>query len=380
MSNNQKSWNAVAAMFALNGALFGIWASRIPAVVERFELSHSSVGMLLLLMAGGAIVTFPIAGHFADKVGAFTVTRLVGLFYIVALVLLGLSNSVFFLAISLFFFGVTHGAMDVAMNSWATEVEKANAKPQMSSFHAMFSVGAGLGAATGFVAVKAGLSPLTHFTIASISIGAVAFVFANIKWASDRHETNGKPPLFALPKGPLLVVGIVAFCAAIGEGGMADWSAIFLSSVASASEANAALGYTVFSAGMVLVRFLGGQVIARLGNRTSARLGGAFALVGCSLAVISGSLLAGLMGFAFMGMGYALIIPIAFSIAAQLSPKSPGVAIAGVSTLGYGGLLLGPPIIGFVAAATSMRMAFLVIAALALVIVVLSKSLQASTS
>ncbi|MGJ8528433.1 MFS transporter [Maritalea sp.] len=378
MSNGQKYWNAVSAMFALNGALFGIWASRIPAIVQRFELSHTSIGLLLLLMAAGAIVSFPVAGHLADKLGAFRVTKFTAIFYVLALILLGVSPSIYFLAVALFFFGATHGAMDVAMNSWATEVEKANGKPQMSSFHAMFSMGAGLGAATGFVAVTAGLSPAMHFAIAAVCIGIVAFAFANISWTSTQHQPTSKPPLFAIPRGPLLAVGVIAFCSAIGEGGMADWGAIFLKSVTSASEANAALGYTVFSIGMVIVRFLGGQIIARFGSELSARMGGLFALVGCSAAVISGTFVFGLIGFGLMGMGYALIIPIAFTKAAEFSPKSPGVAIAAVSTLGYGGLLLGPPLIGFVAGATSIRGAFLVLAALALVIVFLSRVLRAS--
>ncbi len=378
MSNGQKSWNAVSAMFALNGALFGIWASRIPAIVQRFELSHSSIGLLLLLMAAGAIMSFPVAGHFADKLGAFRITKIAAIFYVLALILLGISPSIYTLAASLFFFGATHGAMDVAMNSWATEVEKANAKSQMSSFHAMFSVGAGLGAATGYMAVTAGLSPGMHFVIAAVSIGIIAFAFANIPWASTQHQTTGKPPLFALPRGPLLVVGIIAFCSAIGEGGMADWGAIFLKSVTSASEANAALGYTVFSIGMVIVRFLGGQIIARFGNEMSARIGGIFALLGCGSAIISGTFIVSLIGFGLMGMGYALIIPIAFTKAAEFSPKSPGVAIAAVSTLGYGGLLLGPPLIGFVAGATSIRGAFLVVAALAFAIIVLSRVLRAA--
>lgn len=356
-------------MFGLNGALFGIWASRIPAIVEKLSLSHQMVGILLLFMASGAIVAFPLAGHFSDKFGAFRTTKVSAAFYLLALILLSLANSPIVLAMALFVFGATHGAMDVAMNSWATEVEKANQAPQMSSFHAMFSLGAGLGAATGFAAVQLGLSPFIHFTSASIVIGAFAFIVARINWVSTTHSPQQKPPLFAIPKGPMLLVGIVAFCSAIGEGSMADWSALFLQAAAGATEANAAIGYTIFSIGMVMVRLLGSVIIGKFGRTTTVRLGGTSALIGSLAAVLSGNYGVALFGFAAMGAGYALIIPIAFSKAAELAPKSPGVAIASVSTLGYGGLLLGPPLIGFVAGLVTLRVAFVVVAGLAALLV-----------
>jgi MFS family permease len=123
MRNLNASWRAVAAMFALNGALWGIWASRIPAIVEKLELSHQLMGGLLLCMALGAIFSFPIAGHFSDKLGAFFTTRLTALFYLLSLIILSLVPNAPMLAIALFVFGAPHGGMDVSMNSWATEVE-----------------------------------------------------------------------------------------------------------------------------------------------------------------------------------------------------------------------------------------------------------------
>ena len=376
MRNLNASWRAVSAMFALNGALWGIWASRIPAIVEKLDLSHQMVGSLLLCMAAGAIFSFPIAGHFSDKLGAFFTTRLTAALYLISLILLSLAPSPLLLAVALFVFGATHGGMDVSMNAWATEVEKKNNTPQMSSFHAMFSLGAGLGAATGYAAVQLNLSLLQHFAFASIGLGILAFLVANIGWQSTKREVKEKPPLFAIPRGPLLLIGIVAFCCAIGEGGMADWSAIFLIKAVGTGEAQAAIGYTVFSVGMVVVRFAGGKLIEMFGRTAIVRYGALSAFVGCLSAIVSTDYMISLMGFLLMGCGYALVIPIAFSKAAEMSPGAPGIAIAGVSTFGYGGMLLGPPIIGFTAELASIRFAFLVFAGLACLVFILAQAME----
>ena len=369
-------WRAVAAMFVLNGALFGIWASRIPRVVDRHDLSSGDLGVLLLLLAAGAITAFPLSGRFSDKIGAAKVTWGVAFGYTGSLFLIALSPSYGAVAVSLFIFGATHGAMDVAMNAWAGEVQRRMARPVMSSFHAMFSVGAGLGAGSGFVAASNGVDIAPHFFFAGTLIAAMTLVIGKIDWVSDAQNGTSSTPVFMLPKGPLFAVGIVAFCAALGEGGMADWSAIFLVLTTGASEAKAALGYAVFSTSMVAMRFLGDRVTHRLGAVTAARLAGITAAIGVLCAVVSGTYAMSLVGFALMGIGYALIIPLAFSRAANDPDLAPGVAIASVSTLGYGGMLLGPPLIGFVSQATSIRFAFLILAVLAILIVVLSNAVK----
>ncbi|MEP4194957.1 MAG: MFS transporter [Aliishimia sp.] len=372
---NRHIWLAVAAMFVLNGALFGIWASRIPAVVERHGLNNADLGMLLLLMAAGAIVAFPLAGRLSDEVGAAKVTWRIAVIYTGALCLIAVSQSYLMLAAALFFFGATHGAMDVAMNTWASEAEKVIAKPVMSSFHAMFSLGAGLGAGSGFLAATTDLNTTPHFILAGSMVAIVTLYIAKIDWVSQRHDKASRGPIFALPKGPLLAVGFVAFCASLGEGGMADWSALFLIETTQATQATAALGYTVFSLAMVGMRLLGDRVTQAVGSVNTARLAGSIALSGVLCAVGFGTYQMALLGFALMGIGYAVIMPLAFSRAANDPNMSPGSAIASVSTLGYGGLLLGPPLLGFIAEASSVRVAFLVLAALAVLIVVLAKAL-----
>ncbi|WP_299148858.1 MFS transporter [uncultured Tateyamaria sp.] len=374
--SNRATWIAVSAMFALNGALYGMWASRIPAVADIHGLDAGDLGWLLLLLAGGAITAFPLAGRFADRLGAARVTLNIAIAYSVALCLIGIAPNVTLLALMLFLFGATHGAMDVAMNTWAGEAERYIARPVMSSFHAMFSLGAGLGAASGYGAELYDVSIAAHFIPGTAAIAALTLALARIPWASAPQANTTSTPLFPIPRGALVAVGLIAFCASMGEGAMVDWSALFLVDIAQVSAANAALGYTVFSIAMVVTRLIGDQVTKAFGPVTTARIAGVFATAGTLCAVSFATYGAALVGFVLMGIGYAVIMPLVFSRAANDPHLPPGTAIASVATLGYGGLLLGPPLIGFIAHATTLRTGFGVLAVLAALIIGLAYAVR----
>ncbi len=378
MQDIRRGWGAVVAMFALNGVFLGVWASRVPAVAERYGLSPGGLGLVLLAIGLGAIVSFPLAGRLADKRGAARVTLWLALGHVAAMGPVALAPDVRVLVPALFVFGAMQGGMDVTMNAWAGEVEKASGRPIMSVFHGLWSVGAATGAATGFAAVSLGIGIAPHFIVVSLVAAVPALLIARGAWVSFTHAPDGSEPVFAFPKGALLVVGAVALAAALGEGSVADWGAIFLVRVAGAGEAAAALGYTVFALAMVSVRVSGGVVVAALGPVRTVRIAGLLAATGAGLAVAVASYPVALAGFVLMGAGYALVIPLAFSRAANDPFVKPGRAIASVATLGYGGVLLGPPIIGFVAEATSVRFSFGVVAALALVISVFAQALRPS--
>ncbi len=369
------AWRAVAAMFILNGALFGIWASRIPAVRDRLELSHEALGYGLLFMAAGAVCSFPITGKLTDRFGAVAITRIIAVLYTASLIMLAFANGFWALAAFLFVFGAFHGSMDVAMNAWAAEVEQAYDKPVMSSFHAMWSLGAGLGALSGYTAVQMGLSVVQHFLLAGSIVVGLALALSWVQWKSRRSDAK-KGSVFALPSGALVLVGFTALCGALGEGAVADWSAIFLRDVTGAAESIAALGYAVFSVTMVLFRLAGGFVISRFGPVATARFGGICAALGVYTVVSASEAGLALAGFALMGLGYAVIMPLAFSRAANDPLVPPGQAIASVATLGYGGLLIGPPLIGFLAELMTLRLAFAVLLPLAVLIIVLAGALK----
>ncbi|WP_319411862.1 MFS transporter [uncultured Cohaesibacter sp.] len=368
---------AVSAMFMLNGAFFGMWASRVPAIAQIHQLSESLLGLLLLSMCAGAILSFPTTGHLVERHGSAAVTKAVALLYGVTLTGLAFAPNSLLLAAALFAFGAAHGAMDVAMNAWAGEVEKARGKPIMSSFHAMWSFGSGMGAATGFLAVQMALSPTLHFLIGGALGLLLALPFGFISWASPRREKRAgeKQPLFVLPKGALALVGLMGLCAGLGEGAMGDWGAIFLVHVAQANEGTAALGYSCFSVTMVIMRLAGDYIIGKLGAVRAARMSGFLAASGSLLAISVATMPAIFIGFAMMGLGYAFVVPLAFSRASNDDTMSPGPAIAAVATFGYGGGLIGPVAIGLLADALSIRWAFLLLSSLALLIILLAPNL-----
>ncbi|AXI47965.1 MFS transporter [Sulfitobacter sp. SK012] len=371
-------WRAVVAAFALNGMLFGAWAARVPAFKERFDLEPGTLGLLLLALAAGAIASFPLAGALSERWGAPKLTTLCAWAYAPALILLAFAPAPLALAVALFLFGAMHGAMDVAMNGWGAQVEKRTARSTMSVFHAMFSLGAGLGAASGFVAVRMGLAPELHFTAVAFVGGAIALsAMISVKRSEKPLPADGTSnPLVALPSGALFLVGIIAFAISMGEGAMADWSAVFLRVAANATEAQAALGYAAFSATMVLTRLGGGMLVERFGPVVTVRASAATAFIGLTTAIVGQEVPAILFGFALTGVGYAVVMPLVFSRAARDPDVPTGPAIASVATLGYGGMLLGPPVIGFIAQLTGMRLSFIALAGLAILAAFLAPKLK----
>ncbi|MEL6205483.1 MAG: MFS transporter [Pseudomonadota bacterium] len=369
-------WRAVAAAFALNGVLLGIWASRIPAVMDRHALGEAELGRLLLIMGVGALLSFPLAGRMADRLGAVRLTRWIAGGYVVTVVLVGIAPNTAALGLALFMFGGAHGAMDVTMNSWATEVEKHLGRSIMSSFHAMWSLGTGLGAMTGAGASLVGLSLGTHFLVGALLAALLLGPALRLSWSSRRHAAGPVSPTFAIPSGALLLVGLVALASGLGEGAVADWSAVFLTDVVRTSEAQAALGFAVFSVAMVGARLCVDRVIMRFGPVSVARTGAIAAATGIALVAGIATAPAAFVGFVLMGLGYAALVPLAFSRAAADPVLPPGQAIAAVATLGYGAMLLGPPIIGFVAEETSLRVAFALLGGFALLAAFLAPALR----
>ncbi|MCP4821185.1 MAG: MFS transporter, partial [Shimia sp.] len=338
-------------------------------------LSHSALGGLLLLMAAGAIVAFPVAGWVSDRRGPAQVTRILGVLNALALFGLALAPGPLILGLVLMTFGACHGAMDVTMNGWAAEVERWAKRPQMSTYHAMWSLGAGIGAATGYLALTFGFGLFWHFLLAGGGLLFSALLFSQDGWVS-KPNGEARGAVFSLPKGALVLVGLLAMCASMGEGVMADWSAIYMRDEIGVSPRWAPVGFAIFSIAMVATRLSGGW-INRLGPpHMVARVAGLVGSAGMVLAILSPAVPGTLAGFVLFGMGLALIFPLAFSRAANDPNVPQGQALASVATLGYGGILLGPPVMGFIASATSLTVSFAVLAGMALMITVLAGALK----
>ena len=377
MTNIRNARFAVIVIFAVNGVLFGSWASRIPAISNFHNLSPASLGLLIFLLGLSAVVAFSAFGRAADKFGASFVTKLASCTLLpLTLIFIAYANSIWTLVAAIIFFGAIHGGIDVAMNAWAAEVERKSKRPLMSSFHAMWSLGSGIGAGFGVLLTTHKFGVEAHFTIISVVVFLITLSILAIPFQSETKQKNKDAPFISIPKGPLLAVAFITFFASLGEGAVADWSAIFLIDVASVEEGTAALGFAAFSICMFSMRLMGDKIVSIIGPSKTARYSGLVALIGATILVTFESFIPLVIAFSLIGLGIAVIIPLAFSRAANDKNISQGTAIASIATLGYGGMLIGPLFVGFIADATSIKTSFLIFPILAFLVFALSKHLS----
>ncbi|SUZ50045.1 uncharacterized protein METZ01_LOCUS2899, partial [marine metagenome] len=229
MTNIRNARFAVLVIFAVNGVLFGSWASRIPAISNFHDLSPASLGILIFLLGISAVVAFSVFGRAADQFGAALVTKFACCIFLpLTLIFIAYANSIWTLTAAIIFFGAIHGGIDVAMNAWAAEVERKSKRPLMSSFHAMWSLGAGIGAGSGVLLATYNFGVKDHFTISSGVIFLITLSILAIPFQSEIRQKDKNAPFISIPKGPLLAVAFITFFASLGEGAVADWSAIFL--------------------------------------------------------------------------------------------------------------------------------------------------------
>jgi predicted MFS family arabinose efflux permease len=371
-ANPKSARAAVRLLFFLNGALFATWASRVPAVQAEYGLSNGALGLALFSLASGAVMAMLLSGLIITRIGSDRVCRISGLTYGIMLPVIVLAPNLATFVPALFCFGASHAALDVAMNAQAVAIEKRYGKPIMSSFHALWSTGGLVGAAGGGLLAAHGVKPVMHFVlIALVFEAALVLVFPRLLNALEERITDsvnrGIIPAFSLPSPTLLALGIVALCVMIGEGAMADWSAVYLHINIGTSESVAATGYAAFSIAMAGGRFLGDTLTARYQPVKLVRAGGTLAATGLLLTLVFGHAAISLAGFALVGAGFSTIVPIVFTAAGNTRGVAPGVALASVSSLGYLGFLLGPPVIGFGAEMFGLRVALGLIIATSLI-------------
>jgi MFS family permease len=365
---------AVLGIFFLNGFGFGSWAVRIPAVQERLDLGEGLLGLALLGMAAGSLVSMPLAGGLVSRLGSRPVVGATGLGFFLALPLLAWSPSLALLVPALAFAGASGGSLDVSMNAHAVAVEKGQGRPIMSSFHAAFSLGGLAGAAVGGAVAAWGVGVAPHLAgVCALSLAAFALAYLRMLPADeDRGESGG--PAFARPTRALAGLGVISFCVLLGEGAMADWSAVYLKGTLGTGPGFAAAGFAAFSAAMVAGRLLGDRVTARFGPVVLVRAGAAISAAGLGISLAVAHPAAALVGFACAGLGFSIIFPSALSAAGRTQDSATGPAIAAVATAGYFGFLVGPPSIGFVAEGVGLGGALFIVVALSAAIVVLAGS------
>ncbi|MFG2331600.1 MFS transporter [Streptomyces sp. NPDC048604] len=358
---------ALTLFFALDGFLFAGWVVRIPAIKQQTGASAGELGLALLGVSAGAVVTMTLTGRLCRRYGSHAVTVATAVLLSLSIALPALTRSPLALGLVLLLFGAAYGGINVAMNSAAVDLVAALRRPVMPGFHAAFSLGGMLGAGLGGL-VAGSVAPGAHLfglTVAGLLLTALAGPVLL------RHPSPAPPePAVAAPRPAgrsgsrhaVLVFGVIALCTAYGEGALADWGALHLEQDLHAHPGVAAAGYSVFALTMTAGRLSGTVLLERLGQTRTLVAGGATAALGMLLGSLAPNVWAALLGFAVTGLGLANIFPVAVARAGALAGPS-GVATA--STLGYGGMLLGPPSIGFLADWFSLPLALTTVAALA---------------
>lgn len=382
---------AVSWLFFLNGALFGTWVSRLPLVQSQHGLSHGELGVALLGLAMGALIAMPLSGWASARFGSRTVCHVWAVLYSLLLPVLAFAPSSGWLMVALIAFGAGHGGLDVAMNAQAVQVEGRYPRPIMSGFHALFSAGGLAGAALGAGMAGLGVPVALHFGVMAAGLGGWVALRAfgpllpvepkvsPSEPASTDPGSSLPLPIFAGRRpgwGNLLAMGALAFCVMMGEGAMADWTGVYLKDVTLAGDGLASAGYAAFSLTMMLGRFWGDRLTLRLGPVRLVRWSGVLAASGLALALVTAQPWAAFVGFAAVGAGFATVIPQVFSAAGRAVVIAPSVALATVTTMGYGGFLLGPPLIGFAAEVLGLRGALGIVVVTSALLLLLAGSVR----
>ncbi len=368
---------AVTTIFLLNGAVFSSWYARLPAIQADLQLGPGAVGVALLGAPAGLLVAQPLVGVLVARRGSRAVIAALPM-YVAAVVLPAAAVDAATLFVATALVGAANGTLDIAMNIQGLAVERASGRRIFNSQHAAFSFGALAGAGVAGAVAALRVAPLPHLIGVAVAGGVVASAVSPHLLRDE--PASGRPaPRFARPTVHLAALGMIAFCALLAEGAVFDWSAIYLATEARASAGVAPLGLAAFALTMGIGRLIADQGVERAGAATVVTAGAVLAALGLGIGLAIAAPSTSLLGFALMGLGLSAVFPLALRASGR-AELSPGPALAAVSTVGYGGFLLGPPLIGILADGTGLRAALVVVCALCLLAAGLAGRLREETA
>ncbi|MFE7114132.1 MFS transporter [Streptomyces sp. NPDC057654] len=385
---------ALYAVFFINGLVLASWAPRIPQIKAALGLTEAELGLALLGVALGSLPAMAAAGVLVNRFGSHTVARITVVWYAASIVLPGLARNLAGLIASLTVLGAAVGSLDVAMNTHAVEVERGSGRSRMSSFHGLYSAGALAGALLGTAGAALGLSPPAQFAGTAVAAAAAAcFAGGALRPALRPHRRDGTSP--RRPRAGrlslrLLLLSALGLSVLMIEGAMTDWGSVYLAGSLHAGPGVAGAGYAVFALAMMAGRLGGDRAAGRLGPVRTVRYGAVLSGCAAVTALAAGDPVVAVAAYGAVGLGIAASFPLVVSGAGRHSSGTDGAgdtdgpdnangpngahgtAVAAVTSTGYLAFLAGPPLIGSLASAGSLRAALLVVPALALAAVCLA--------
>jgi fucose permease len=370
MNDLKRAKNATKIIFLVCGLAISSWAPMVPFVKDKLRINDASLGLLLLFLGAGAIITMPLTGWLIHKTGTRIVITVSAIVIAVSFPIVLWLNNWFEIAGMLFIFGSGVGSIDIAMNTHGVQVQNMADKPIMSSLHGLFSVGGLCGPIVVGVLIKAGLTPTITAGVISMSLIAITLTqFSSLMDQDTEQEISAKSTSltgdegnkkFSLLNGAVLFLGIMCFIAFLSEGAVLDWSAVFLRDNKGVDKAMAGVGYASFSISMATMRLFGDRIISKTEGKHVVIYGSIIAFAGFMLVVFAPWLFAVLIGFVLIGVGAANIVPVFFTAAGRIKNVASSKAVSVIGTMGYAGQLAGPAILGFIAQHFSLPAALFV--------------------
>lgn len=351
---------SISLYFFFYGFIFATWASRIPAIQQQMNLSDATLGLVLLGMPVGSFIALPFSGVAASRYGSSMVLFISSICYCALLAGIGFVQNTFLLAFCLFLFGAAGNMLNIAVNTQAIALEAQYKKTIISSFHGMWSVAGLTAAALANIFIAKGFPVSNHFFWAGAGT-AIVFVVCFPFLLQEKQKQYQRRSFFTKPGKDLVALGIIAFCSLICQGAMFDWSGIYFKKIVTNNSAFIGFGYTAFMISMTSVRFITDWLNNRIGFKKIIILCGIFVAAGLLLAIVFPFLITATIGMFLVGIGVSPAVPLVFSAAGKFKHMPTPVAIASVSSIGMVGLLIGPPLVGFMAGLTSLKISFLIL-------------------
>lgn len=360
----------LSLFFFLSGFSFSTWASRIPTIKMAFDLNDAELGSILLAMPIGSLLGLPISGWLVSKYNSRVPLAIGFALNTLALCLIGFSHNVFTLVIAVLLFSFTTRIYNISANTQAISLQKLYEHKVMGSFHGFWSTGGIFGILFSTLMLNLAISIQTHF----VMVGVIALIITLISYQfllrNDKAK-KGNKIIFGKPDPYIFYLGIVALLSAICEGGMFDWSGIYFQQVLHVEIFT--YGYLIFMTFMATSRFLSDKIISVIGMPSTYIMSALCIVLGIAMAIIFPTFWTAMVGFSLVGFGTAAVVPMSYALAGASRKYSPGMAISIIATYSITGMLLGPPLIGYLAHAFNLRVSFIIFGLCGLMLIPISR-------
>lgn len=361
---------ALSAYFLISGVCFSSWASRIPTIKSFYQLNEAELGNLLFIMPVSSLIGLPVSGWLISKFNSRNPLIFSFVFYALALILVGISTNMYSLVVALFLFAFSLRIVNIAINTQSIAVQKLFPKKIIGTFHGLWSFGGLIGVGISTLMINFKVPIEIHFSLIALLTVLVVVLFKKNLMRNDR-PTSGTKLILGKPDTYILLLGLIVFFAAICEGGMFDWSGVYFKEVI--KEELFTLGYLIFVVSMTICRFLSDKIVDQLGHKKAYLLSAIFIIFGISTVIIFPYFWPSLVGFCIVGFGVAAMIPMTYALAGTSTKYAPGVTVSIISTYIIVGMLIGPPLVGYLAHLFGLRVSFILFLVAGLMIIPISK-------